>query len=88
LLALSVVLPSALASFACNDILAKGQHFNFEKLGGPRVVHWTDSDAREDMEYSWNFTLDMCNILKRDKGVDIQHWCHDGARGTCHFDTR
>ncbi|KAF9734464.1 hypothetical protein PMIN02_004697 [Paraphaeosphaeria minitans] len=80
LLALSAILPSSLVALACNDILAKGQHFNLEKLGGPRVVHWTDSLGTEDMEARWNFTLDVCNKLQRDKGVDKENWCHDGAR--------
>lgn len=79
LLALAAILPSSLA-FACNEIVAKKQNFNFEKLGSPRVVHWTDS-LGEDMEARWNFTIDICNKLQRDKGVDKQHWCHDGARG-------
>ncbi|KAJ4360091.1 type II membrane protein [Didymosphaeria variabile] len=32
------------------------------------------------MEARWNFTLDICNRLQRDKGVEKQNWCHDGAR--------
>lgn len=50
----------------------QGVHFNFEKLGGPHVVHWKEDDLEHDMEYKYNFTLDLCKALKSE--------CHNGAR--------
>jgi hypothetical protein len=50
----------------------QGVHFNFEKLGGPHVVHWKEDDLEHDFEYKYNFTLDLCKALKSE--------CHNGAR--------
>ena len=86
LLAALALLPSSLAaSFECKELIVKEQKFNFEKLGGPRVVHWKHIDEMESNEYRYNFTLDICNKLHRDKGVKKEEWCHDGVRGMEHF---
>lgn len=81
LLALITALSPSVVGFECNNIVAKGQEFNFEKLGGPHVVHWTQAIPTADLELRHNFTLDICNKLQRDKGVEKQNWCHDGVRG-------
>ncbi|KAJ4376695.1 type II membrane protein [Didymella sp. IMI 355093] len=73
LLAATSILPlQAWASFECKDMGTQGTHFNFEKLGGPHVVHWKEEDVEHDMEYKYNFTLDLCKALKSE--------CHNGAR--------
>lgn len=73
LLAATSLLPlQAWASFECKDMGTQGVHFNFEKLGGPHVVHWKEDDVEHDMEYKYNFTLDLCQALKSE--------CHNGAR--------
>jgi len=81
LLALSSLLPQAAwASFDCKDILADGAHFNFKELGGPHVVHWQESDLAKELEWKYNFTLDICNSLKWHKGGNLASECHHGAR--------
>ncbi|KAJ4288477.1 type II membrane protein [Kalmusia sp. IMI 367209] len=80
LLAFLALVPSSFASFECKDILAKNQHFDFKKLGGPHVVHHTHQDLEALAEYRYNFTVDICSVLKRDKGVKTENWCHDGSR--------
>lgn len=73
LLAATSLLPlQAWASFDCKDVGTQGVHFNFEKLGGPHVVHWKEDDLEHDFEYKYNFTLDLCNALESK--------CHNGAR--------
>ena len=73
LLAATSLLPlQAWASFECKDMGTQGAHFNFEKLGGPHVVHWQEDDLEHDFEYKYNFTLDLCKPLKSK--------CHNGAR--------
>ncbi|KAJ8110079.1 hypothetical protein OPT61_g6981 [Boeremia exigua] len=73
LLATTSLLPlQAWASFECKDMATQGTHFNFGELGGPHVVHWKEEDVEHDMEYRYNFTLDLC------KSLDSE--CHKGAR--------
>ena len=73
LLAATSLLPlQAWASFDCKDMGTQGTHFDFGKLGGPHVVHYTEEDVEHDMEYKYNFTLDLCKPLESK--------CHNGAR--------
>lgn len=72
-LAATSLLPyQAWASFDCKDMGTQGAHFNFGKLGGPHVVHWKEEDLEHDMEYKYDFTLDLCKPLESK--------CHNGAR--------
>jgi len=80
LLALISLVPQSAWAFDCKDILADGAHFNFKELGGPHVVHWQETDMRTDMEFKYNFTVDICNNLKWHKGGSIDTECHHGAR--------
>ncbi|ORY13418.1 autophagy-related protein 27 [Clohesyomyces aquaticus] len=69
------------AGFACDDVVAGGQHFHLEKLGGPFKVHWLqEPDLVHQDQFNYTFTLDLCNKLQRDKGVPKDEWCHPGAR--------
>lgn len=57
-------------------------HYNFGKLAGPHVVHWQEEIADIDMQFKYNFTLDICDKLKWHKGGSQATECHHGARGT------
>ncbi|KAF2124664.1 autophagy protein-like protein Atg27 [Dothidotthia symphoricarpi CBS 119687] len=79
LLAASALLPLSSWAFDCNDIAAQGVHFNLGKLGGPHMVHWKEEDLGHDVMYKYNFTLDICNVLKWHKGGSLATECHHGA---------
>lgn len=76
LLTLASLVPSSWATFDCKDIAAQKVHFNLEKLGGPHTVHWAD-DSIDGTMLNYNFTVDLCNTLKR-KGEPVS--CHAGTR--------
>lgn len=80
LLAVASLLPLSSSAFDCKDVAAKGVHFNFEKLGGPSVVHWEETDLDHEVLYKYNFTLDLCNSLKWHKGGSAATECHHGTR--------
>lgn len=44
------------------------------------MVHWID-DRIPGLQYNYNFTIDLCNTLKRKKGEPS---CHTGTRGRMH----
>jgi hypothetical protein len=71
-------LPSPAQAFDCNAITASGVNFNFKELGGPHIVHWEEEpDVDHQTQFKYNFTLDICNTLK--KG-DLKTHCHPGTR--------
>ena len=78
LLALASLVPSTWAAFDCEDVAAQKVHFNLKKLGGPHMVHWED-DRVTGLQFKYNFTIDICNTIKRKKGEPS---CHAGTRGT------
>ncbi|KAG9191566.1 hypothetical protein G6011_10300 [Alternaria panax] len=80
MLALVCMLPHSADAFDCKDILADGVHFNFKELGGPHVVHYQESDVTKELEWKYNFTIDICNSLKWHKGGSLATECHHGAR--------
>jgi hypothetical protein len=80
-LAVASLLPSALA-FDCKDVAADKVHFNLGKLAGPNVVHWQTEYPELEMQYKFNFTIDICDKLKWHKGGSAATECHHGARGT------
>jgi hypothetical protein len=80
ILALASLLPYSASAFDCKDILADGAHFNFKELGGPHVVHYQESDLTKELEWKYNFTIDICNSLKWHKGGSLATECHHGAR--------
>ncbi|KAI4701971.1 hypothetical protein J4E89_010490 [Alternaria sp. Ai002NY15] len=80
ILALTSLLPYTAYAFDCKDILADGQHFNFKELGGPHVVHYKESDIAKELEWKYNFTIDICSNLKWHKGGSLATECHHGSR--------
>ncbi|KAF1844406.1 autophagy protein-like protein Atg27 [Cucurbitaria berberidis CBS 394.84] len=80
LLAVSSLLSHFAWGFDCKDIVAQKVQFHFEKLGGPHVVHWQEEDIEHEMLYKYNFTLDICNSLKWQKGGSAATECHQGSR--------
>jgi hypothetical protein len=80
ILALTSLLPYSACAFDCKDILADGAHFNFKELGGPHIVHYQESDLTKELEWKYNFTVDICNSLKWHKGGGLATECHHGAR--------
>lgn len=81
LLAVALLLPSTSWAFACNEITAGDVDYNFAKLAGPHVVHWTEDDTAHEKTYKYNFTIDLCDKLKWHKGGSLATECHHGARG-------
>lgn len=67
-------------AFECSDIVAQGVHFDLSKLGGPHLVHYSETDNMHDMQYKYNFTLDLCNPLKWHKGGTAATECSHGTR--------
>jgi hypothetical protein len=80
LLALTWLLPQSAWAFDCKDILADGTHFNFKELGGPHVVHFTEQDLQHELQWKYNFTIDLCSPLKWHKGASLATECHHGSR--------
>ncbi|PVI00148.1 hypothetical protein DM02DRAFT_628775 [Periconia macrospinosa] len=72
LLTLSSLIPASWG-MDCADILTNGVHFNLKELGGPHVVHWSETYPELGQTYNYNFTLDICNKLK---------WHKDGNKNT------
>ncbi|KAF1835837.1 hypothetical protein BDW02DRAFT_567597 [Decorospora gaudefroyi] len=80
LLAVASLLPHSVWGFDCKDILADRTHFNFKELGGPHVVHWQEQDLAKELQWKYNFTVDLCDSLKWHKGGSLATECHHGAR--------
>jgi len=74
------VLPST-GAFDCKDVAADKVHFDLGKLAGPNVVHWQTEYPELEMQYKYNFTIDICDKLKWHKGGSLATECHHGARG-------
>lgn len=74
-------LPALSWAFDCKEILASKTNFNFEKLGGPHVLHWEEEpDIDHLLQYKYNFTLDICQKLAWHKGGSLATECHHGTR--------
>ncbi|KAF2641939.1 hypothetical protein P280DRAFT_468427 [Massarina eburnea CBS 473.64] len=80
LLTLAALVPSSWASLDCNEVLTGGVKFNFGELGAPHIVHWTQEDSINHEQKNWNFTVDLCQNLKRPKGANKNEWCNHGTR--------
>lgn len=80
MLAVASILPHSALAFDCTEVQASGVRFNFEKLGGPHVVHWQEEDTFHEVSYKYNFTVDLCNSLKWHKGGSPATECHHGTR--------
>lgn len=77
-----LTLPSlilAAASFDCSDIVKDKIRFNLKPLGGPHVVHWIEDE--ELIIHNHTYTIDICQPLKRTKGVPTDQECPLGSRG-------
>lgn len=81
LVAAASLLPSTSWAFDCKDIAAGKVQYNFGKLAGPHVVHWSEDDAGHEKTYKYNFTIDICDKLKWHTGGSLATECHHGARG-------
>ncbi|KAF2104158.1 hypothetical protein NA57DRAFT_70372 [Rhizodiscina lignyota] len=68
----------AAASFDCSDIVKDRIRFNLKPLGGPHVVHWIETE--ELITHNHTYTIDICQPLKRTKGVPADEECPNGAR--------
>ncbi|KAF2828206.1 hypothetical protein CC86DRAFT_465942 [Ophiobolus disseminans] len=79
-LAVASLLPSASWAFDCKDVGADSVHFNLGKLAGPHVVHWVDEDIGRELQWKYNFTIDICDKLKWHKGGSLATECHHGTR--------
>ncbi|KAL6707509.1 type II membrane protein [Coniothyrium glycines] len=76
----AAVLPQSAWAFDCKEILAQGQTFNFEKLGGPHIVHYEQENTDLEALVKYNFTIDLCSSLKWHKGGSLATECHHGTR--------
>lgn len=79
-MAAASLLPSTSWAFDCKDIAAGKVQYNFGKLAGPHVVHWSEDDAGHEKTYKYNFTIDICDKLKWHTGGSLATECHHGAR--------
>lgn len=70
----------ASASYDCRDIITEGVKFNLEKLDGQFIAHWSRDDLEAEARYNYNFTLDICHVLKRHKGAKKEESCSQGTR--------
>ncbi|KAF2749402.1 hypothetical protein M011DRAFT_465837 [Sporormia fimetaria CBS 119925] len=77
--ALLLGLPSLSSAFDCKEVVASDVKFNLKELGGPHVVRWEEEpDLDHEVQYKYNFTLDICEDLKKEE--DSQTGCHEGTR--------
>jgi hypothetical protein len=67
-------------SLDCKNVLVKGQHFDLSELAGPRAVHLIEETPPSLSNTT--FTVDICNPLKRTKGVSKDNECQTGTYGT------
>ena len=67
LLAATSLLPlQAWASFDCKDMGTQGTHFDFGKLGGPHVVHYTEEDVEHERPWVvivWNDPVNLMSYV-------------------------
>ncbi|KJX98084.1 autophagy-related protein 27 [Zymoseptoria brevis] len=76
-----LLFPAAISAltFDCSHVRVGGQSFNLEKLGGPKEVHYQESN---DLYISnTTFTIDICAPLKRDTDSEkAKFQCPSGTR--------
>ncbi|THY25835.1 hypothetical protein D6D01_04831 [Aureobasidium pullulans] len=61
----------------CKDVLVKDQHFDLSELAGPHAVHLIEETPPSLSNTT--FTIDICNPLKRTKGVPKDNECQTGT---------
>ncbi|KAI0388801.1 autophagy-related protein 27 [Xylariaceae sp. FL0594] len=66
------------AMFRCNNIVADGQQYNLEKLGGPHSVVTSRVDG--EILHNTTYTVDICQPLKRSNDVKKSDQCPSGSR--------
>ena len=66
-------------SLDCKNVVVDGQHFDLGDLAGPRAVHLIQ-DTPPSLSNT-TFTVDICNPLKRTKGVPKDNECPTGTYG-------
>ncbi|KAI1389204.1 autophagy-related protein 27 [Hypoxylon trugodes] len=66
------------AMFRCNNVVAKGQPFNLEKLGGPHSV--VTSRIIGETSHNTTYTVDICRPLKKKGDVKKDEQCPNGSR--------
>lgn len=80
LLTLGPALVSAV-TLDCKHLRVDGQSFDLSELGGPHAVHQIESEPPSISNMT--FTIDVCDTLKRTKGVPKEDECLSGTRGEC-----
>ncbi|KAI5252585.1 hypothetical protein E4T42_03371 [Aureobasidium subglaciale] len=76
LLLLSATTATAV-SLDCKNVVVGGQHFDLSELAGPRAVHLIEETPPSVSNTT--FTVDICNPLKRTKGVPKDNECQTGT---------
>ena len=78
---LILLLPSLTAAITldCSAIRIKGKSFNLQALGGPHELHTIKEHPPTITDTS--IKLDICQALKKPKGVDKKEDCPNGSRG-------
>lgn len=86
LLSILAALPSTQASsgFDCKRVVDDKVTWDLSPLGGPHTVHW--NHTLPPTTHLWNFTLDICQPLKRTKDVPKNEECPTGTR-VCAIET-
>jgi len=76
-------LANATGSFDCEDVVLDGIPFDFKELGGARSVI-TSVDKGASIRNT-TYTIDICKLLGKAKGVDPKIQCPNGTRGKGFF---
>lgn len=78
-LLLAASIPAA-ASLQCDNIVADGHRFNFDKLKGPHSV--VTSEFTPPTYKNTTYTIDLCGPLKRKGDVPKGEECPNGTWST------
>jgi autophagy-related protein 27 len=65
-------------TFDCSHIRTEGQSFDLSALGGPKTVHWQQSEPPSISNTT--FTVDICNPIRKDSKIDKNEQCMTGTR--------
>lgn len=78
---LILLLPSLATAITldCSDIRVDKKSFNLQALGGPHELHTIKE--RPPTITDTTIKLDICQALKKPKGVDKKEDCPNGSRG-------
>lgn len=71
---------SSAVTIDCERIVVDGKRFDLSKLAGRHSVSVHDT-SRPPAEYNTTWTLDLCEPLKKVKGVPDLDQCPSGTRG-------